>query len=66
MSLTVMALPLQDCSVDEPPLAIGVFIIQRYVLQSIMMTIVMKNCMSPSQNFSLVISNRWNNEYTVF
>ena len=37
MSLTVMALPLQDCSADEASLAIGAFIIERYVFQSIMM-----------------------------
>ena len=31
MSLTVMAPPLQDCSADEAPLAVGAFIIHRYV-----------------------------------
>jgi hypothetical protein len=51
MALTVMALPLQDCSVDEPSLAIGALIIQRYVFQSIMNNTVMNDYLSPYQNF---------------
>jgi hypothetical protein len=51
MALTIMALPLQDCSIDEPSLAICAFIIQRYVFQSIMNNTVMNDYMSPSKNF---------------
>jgi hypothetical protein len=65
MALTVMALSFQDGRIDEPSLALGVFLIQRYVLQSIMMNIVMNDCMFTSQNYSLLMSNRWNNEYIV-
>ena len=68
MALTVMVLPFQDGSVDEPSFAICAFIIQRYVFQSIMKNTVMNDCMSPSQIssiFILVMSNRWNNEYIV-
>ena len=65
MALTVMVLPFQDGSVDEPSFAICAFIIQRYVFQRIMMNIVMNDCMSSSQNYSQLMSNRWNNEYIV-
>ena len=65
MALTVMVLPFQDGSVDEPSFAICAFIIQRYVFQSIMKNTVMNDCMSSSQNYSQLMSNRWNNEYIV-
>ena len=51
MALTVMVLPFQDGSVDEPSLGIGALIIQRYVFQSIMNNTVMNDYLSPYQNF---------------
>ena len=63
MSLTVMALPLKDCSVDEAPLAIGAFIIPRYVSEN-QDICSYKKLHVPFKRFQC--SNKWmDNEYMV-